>query len=141
VPLEKITSYRDLLVWQRAMDLVVASYRLTQHLPSREIYGLASQIQRASVSIAANIAEGHGRSLGDYLHHLSMAGGSLRELETHVLIAQRLSYVSHADAAAVFDMTQQIGRMLATLEPKLKTRRLAMRNAKHVAAKPGFADP
>jgi hypothetical protein len=73
-----VKSYKDLLVWQKAMDLVVESYKISKRLPRTETYGLASQIQRAAVSIPANIAEGHGRDhLGEYLHHLSIANGSL----------------------------------------------------------------
>lgn len=73
-----LKSYRELLVWQKAMDLVVESYRIGTLLPKTEVHGLKSQIQLAAVSIPANIAEGHGREhLGDYLHHLSMANGSL----------------------------------------------------------------
>jgi four helix bundle protein len=79
-----VKSYRDLKVWEKAMDLVVESYRITKLLPRGEAYGLATQIQRAAVSIPANIAEGHGIDhLGDYLRHPSMAKGSLTELETH----------------------------------------------------------
>ena len=90
-----IKSYRDLLVWQKAMDLVAESYILSGKLPKTEIYGLASQIQRSAVSIPANIAEGQGREhLGDYLHHLSVANGSLMELETHLLLVSRLGFVS-----------------------------------------------
>lgn len=88
-------SYRELLVWQKAMDLVVESYRIASLLPKAELYGLRSQIQRAAVSIPANIAEGHGREhLGDYLHHLSAATGSLMELETHFLITEKLSFLA-----------------------------------------------
>lgn len=91
----EIRSYRDLLVWQKAMDLVLECYRLGKLLPKSEMYGLTAQTQRSAVSIPANIAEGHGREhLGDYLHHLSVANGSLMELETHLLIIQRLSYLS-----------------------------------------------
>ena len=83
----KIISYRDLVVWSRAMDLVEACYKLTKQLPQSEIYGLSSQIRRAAVSVPANIAEGHERrNLGEYLQHLSIANGSLKELETHLLI-------------------------------------------------------
>lgn len=88
-------SYRELLVWQKAMDLVAESYRVAGSLPRSETYGLKSQIQRAAVSIPANIAEGHGREhLGDYLHHLSIASGSVAELETHFLVAERLSLLA-----------------------------------------------
>jgi len=87
----KITSFRDLRVWQLAMDLVELVYRLTRSFPRNEIYGLASQIQRAAVSVPSNIAEGHTREhTKEYLHHLSMSQASLAELETHLEIAIRL---------------------------------------------------
>ena len=90
---QSVASYRDLLVWQKSMDLVVKSYELAKRLPSNETYGLATQIQRSAVSVPANIAEGYGRHhLGDYLHHVSVANGSLKELETHLLIGQKLLY-------------------------------------------------
>jgi four helix bundle protein len=86
-----IKGYRDLQVWQKAMDLVVESYEVANLVPKNELYSLATQIQRAAVSIPANIAEGHGREhLGDYFHHLSYANGSLMGLETHFLIARKL---------------------------------------------------
>ena len=86
-----VRSYRDLQVWEKGMDLVVDDYRFAKSLPKSELYGLTSQMQRAAVSVPANIAEGHGREhLGEYLHHLSMANGSLMELETHCLLAVRL---------------------------------------------------
>ena len=79
-----VRSYKDLLVWQKAMDLVIECYRLTKRLPASEAYGLVSQIQRAVVSIPANIAEGPGRDhLGDYVRHISIAKRSVLELETH----------------------------------------------------------
>lgn len=88
-----VRSYHDLKVWQKGMDLVTESYLLRGLLPKDELYGLASQIRRAAVSLPANIAEGHGRDhLGDYLHHLSMANGSLMELETHLQIGKQLGY-------------------------------------------------
>ncbi len=123
--IRKITSYRDLLVWEKAMDLVVASYRLAKRLPGNETYGLASQIQRAAVSIPANIAEGHARRhLGDYLHHLSVANGSLRELETHILIACRLSYLQQSEVDPTLGLAAEVGRMLTGLTQKLRTRKI-----------------
>ena len=120
-----VQSYRDLKVWQKAMDLVVESYRLSRLLPKGEAYGLASQIQRAAVSIPANIAEGHGRDhLGDYLHHLSMANGSLMELETHLLIAERLSYLQMSQIEPVLKLAAEVGRMLSGLTKKLKSMNL-----------------
>jgi four helix bundle protein len=116
-----IKSHKDLKVWQRAMDLVVESYRLTKRLPTSELYGLASQIHRAAVSVPANIAERHGREhLGDYLHYLSVANGSLAELETHFLIAARLSYLKLGDLESVMALIDEVGRMLAGLTRKLK---------------------
>jgi len=121
----QIRSYRDLHVWQRGMDLVVASYELVKRLPPQEKYGLVSQIQRAAVSVPANIAEGHGRRhLGDYLHQLSVANGSLRELETHLLIANRLSYLKISEIEPVLAMTTDVGRMLTALTQRLKMKQI-----------------
>ena len=118
-----VRSYRDLVVWQKAMELVVECYRVTTLLPKEETYGLISQIQRAAVSIPANIAEGHGREhLGDYLHHLSIANGSLMELETHLLVAQRLGYVGPSETERALLLAAEVGRMLAALTKKLKGR-------------------
>jgi four helix bundle protein len=117
----KIETYRDLLVWQKAMDLVVRSYRLAKQLPAAELYGLTSQLQRSAVSIPANIAEGHGRRhLGDYLQHLSVANGSLKELETHLLMASRLSYLKASEVEPVLSLAEEVGRMLAGLMGKLR---------------------
>ena len=116
-----VRSYRDLEVWQKAMDLVVESYRLTSLLPKSETYGLPSQIQRAAASVPANIAEGHGREhLGDYLHHLSIANGSLLELETHILVSGRLSYAQQEHVERILGMIGEVGRMLAGLIRSLK---------------------
>jgi len=116
-----IKSYRDLQVWQKAMALVVESYSVTRLLPKSESYGLIGQIQRAAVSIPANIAEGHGREhLGDYLRHLSVANGSLMELETHFLIAVELGYVTREQTAHVMSATSEVGRMLTGLTRRLR---------------------
>jgi four helix bundle protein len=121
----KVTSYRDLVVWARAMDIVVVCYNLTKQIPQSEIYGLTSQIRRAAVSIPANIAEGHGRrNLGEYIQHLSIANGSLKELETHLLIAGRLHYVKDDEIIPALEGCAEIGRMLASLIQKLRQKRL-----------------
>lgn len=102
------------------MELVTESYQLARLLPSSENYGLISQIQRAAASIPANIAEGHGRQhLGDYLHHLSIANGSLMELETHMLIAERLEFLSRDQIATAMEKAAELGRMLAGLRKGL----------------------
>jgi four helix bundle protein len=119
---ERITvkSYRELKVWQKSMDLVIESYRITKHLPKTEMFGLTAQIQRAAVSIPANIAEGHGREhLGDYLRHLSIARGSLMELETHLLITTRL-YIPFDHVMCALNAVREIDRMLSGLTRKLR---------------------
>jgi four helix bundle protein len=120
----QVRSYKDLLVWQKAMDLVVLSYGLARHLPDSERYGLATQIRRAAVSIPANIAEGHGRKhLGDKLHHLSVANGSLKELETHLLIAERLAFLISANIQPALKLAEELGRMLSVLTQKLEAKK------------------
>ncbi len=117
----KITSYRDLVVWARAMDIVVVCYKLSKQIPQSELYGLIGQIRRAAVSIPANIAEGHGRgTLGEYIQHLSIANGSLKELETHLLIAGRLRFVRNDEIIPALESCSEIGRMLASLIHKLR---------------------
>ena len=106
-----IKGYRDLVVWQRAMDLVTATYRLTAAFPRDEGYGLAQQLKRAAVSVPSNVAEGHGRDhLGDYLHHLSVANGSLMELETQLMIAGRLGYRSREAEERILAHAAEVGR-------------------------------
>jgi four helix bundle protein len=120
-----VKGYRDLKVWQKAMELVVESYRLTKFLPRSELFGLISQIQRAAVSIPANIAEGHGREhLGDYLRSLSIANGSPMDLETHILLIRRLYRIGD-EAEAALAMTDELGRMLSGLTKRLKERLVA----------------
>lgn len=116
-----ITSYRDLLVWQKAIDLVVDAYRATAAFPKSETYGLVSQIRRAASSIPANIAEGYGRgSRKEYVQFLSIAQGSLKEVETHFIVAERLSYLTPAQTKRLLTQTDEIGRMLGSLIRKLK---------------------
>ena len=91
----KILSYKDLLVWQKSMEIVVQVYRMTRELPAAEQWGLVSQMRRAAVSVPSNIAEGYGRqATGEYRHHLSIGRGSLLELETQVLLCEKLGYLA-----------------------------------------------
>jgi four helix bundle protein len=118
-----IQSYRDLLVWQKAMDLVVNIYQVTTEFPKHELYGLSSQMQRAAVSIPANIAEGHDRdSTKEYLRHLAIAVGSLAEVETLIAIALRLKYLSQTPQDALIDQCRRLGRMLRNLQRSLRAR-------------------
>lgn len=120
----RVEDYRGLRVWQRAVDLVVLSYELTKRFPADELYGLTAQIRRAAVSVPANIAEGNGRQhLGDYIQHLSIANGSLKELETHFHVAGRLGYLAQEELDTVFDLSGEVGRMLTGLMQKLRTKR------------------
>ena len=111
-----VKSYRDLEVWKKSMDMTVKIYLLTQSFPESERYGLASQIQRAAVSIPSNIAEGYGRGhRKEYLHHLWMANGSLKEVETQLTLAVRLEFADKAVATKIWVDTQAIGKMLRKL--------------------------
>ncbi|MBK9216126.1 MAG: four helix bundle protein [Chloracidobacterium sp.] len=119
-----VNSYRDLVVWQRAMDLVEACYKIVLEFPPDERYGLSSQLKRAVVSIPANIAEGHGRDgLGEYIHFLGVAQGSLRESETHLLLAGRLGFISKETLDDALRLSEEISRMLGSLMRSLKGRR------------------
>ena len=102
------------------MDLVVASYGIARSLPQIERFDLAAQIRRASVSIPANIAEGYGRRhLGDYLRHLYIANGSLKELETELMLTERLGYCTSSSTGMPLQTADVLGRMLASLCRKL----------------------
>jgi len=117
---EGVHNYRDLVVWQKSMDLVELIYNLTRDWPREELYGLTSQIRRASVSIPSNIAEGQGRaSTKEFMHHLSMARGSLLEVETQVLLAQRLDYLSEPVATKLLSSIAEIGRLINGLTRSL----------------------
>lgn len=121
---KRIESYRDLIVWQKAVDLVVLCYELTKRLPPTERYGLSAQIQRAAVSVPANIAEGFGRKqLGEYIQHLSISNGSLKELETHLIVVIRLKLIEQGDVQPVLHQAEEVGRMLASLIQKLRSKR------------------
>ncbi|HEY6157424.1 MAG TPA: four helix bundle protein [Gemmatimonadales bacterium] len=117
-----VRSYRDLRVWQQAMDLVEATYRATQQFPTTERYGLITQLRRAAVSVASNIAEGHARSLGDYLRHLLISGGSLTEMETQFIVSTRLGFLPVAESEALLQSCDQVGRMLGGLRKSLRAR-------------------
>jgi four helix bundle protein len=116
-------TYKDLNVWQVAMELVVETYRLTRMWPDAERYGLISQAQRSSVSVPANIAEGYGRGhTAEYLHHLFMARGSLLELETHLEVAKRLTYVTPETLTNAQTLLARVGMMLNKLIQALKAK-------------------
>jgi four helix bundle protein len=117
-----IRSHRDLVAWQKAMELVVIVYRASEAFPKGELYGLTSQLRRAAVSIPANIAEGQGRrGKGEFLQFLSNARGSLLELDTHLEIALRLGYLTPQQHATVCTQSHQVGRLINGLMRSLTT--------------------
>lgn len=117
--MERISSYKDLIVWQKSVELVSKVYEITRLFPEEEKYGLTSQIRRSAVSIPSNIAEGYGRgSSKTYLQFLSIARGSLFELETQFHIARKLNFISVNDDIEI--IISEISRMLNALINKIK---------------------
>ena len=117
-----IRSHRDLIVWQKSMDLVVAVYRACKSYPKDETYGLVSQTRRAAVSIPANIAEGQGRRLAKEFHQfLAHARGSLLELDTHLELALRLEYMNQAQYCSLHQQIDEVGRLLNGLMRSINT--------------------
>ena len=116
------SGYRDLVVWQRAVDLVPKVYERLRSFPKHETYALADQIRRAVVSIPANIAEGQARrSKKEFLQHLSIAKGSLAELQTLLIVAEKLGYLTPAQLVEVEQDLTQVGRPLAGLMTRLRS--------------------
>ncbi len=116
-------SYRDLVAWQRSMELVTEIYRVTHKFPSHEMYGLTNQLRRAAVSVPANLAEGHGRdSTAEFLHHISYSLGSLAEVETHLEIACNIGYLPATSLKALFPKIDEIGKIIRGLQRTLKTK-------------------
>jgi four helix bundle protein len=115
-----IRSYKDLIVWQKSMDLVDSIYKTTEKLPSKEQFGLISQMRRASISVPSNIAEGYGRqSTGSYTQFLSIARGSLLELETQIELYIRLIFIQQKDAEKILNEIIEINKMLTSLIIKI----------------------
>jgi four helix bundle protein len=106
-----ITSYRDLIAWQRALDLTDLVYEITEMFPKREWWGLAFQMRKSAVSIPSNIAEGHRRNVGGYSHHLVISLGSHAELETQAMISARRRYISEQNLERFEGLSSQVGRL------------------------------
>jgi four helix bundle protein len=119
-----IQDYKELDVWKKSVALTTELYGLTSRFPDTERYGMSSQIRRAATSIAANIAEGWGRgSTGEYIQFLTVARGSLMELETHLIVACNLHFLKSDDLAAVLKPMKDIEKMLNRLIAVLRTRK------------------
>jgi four helix bundle protein len=116
-------NFKELTVWQLGMKLAEEIYRLSQHFPKHETYGLGSQIQRAAVSIPANIAEGHAIGTSkEFLRYLAIAQGSLAELETHLLLAEQLKYGNPIQIDAILNQCSEEARMLRSLRKTVRRR-------------------
>lgn len=119
-----IQSYRDLKVWQQGMDLAEGCYLATRQFPKDELYGMISQIRRASASIPANISEGYGRkSRNEYIQFLYIAQGSLKELETHLLLSQRVKLASKEVIFPLLTQCESVGRLLTGLIRALENKK------------------
>ena len=118
-----LQKHEDLIVWQKAMDLVVEIYGIVKLLPSEEVYALSNQMRRAAVSIPSNIAEGQGRNTTkDFIKHLYIAKGSKGELETQLLICVRLKYLAQSQIGAAQTLLVEIGKMLNALIQSLSSK-------------------
>ena len=137
-----VRSYRDLKVWRKGMVLTEVVYRLCRKLPPEERYGLAKQLKRASVSISANIAEGYGRrSLGEYLRFISIANGSLKEVETLLLLTGRLGLLQISETAKALATTDELGRMFTVLVRRLTIKMTNQRSSARPTPYPRLPTP
>jgi four helix bundle protein len=115
--------YKDLKVWQMGVEISLAVYRLTDKFPQHEKYGLVSQMRRAAISIPSNIAEGHSRGqTKDVIRFLSISRGSVSELETQLIVAERLEYVQRQDLDRIFSLLDEESRMLSGLRRSLSAK-------------------
>jgi four helix bundle protein len=118
-----IRDYRDLIVWQEAMDIAELVYRLTRGFPREELFGMTAQMRRASASIPANIAEGFGRAQRrSFIQFLPIAQGSLKELETHAALAARVELLPDAEASVLLDRCELLGKRLVAFVRSLEPR-------------------
>ena len=119
-----VQSYRQLIVWQKAMDFVAEVYRVTRTFPKEEMYGVTSQLRRAAVSIPSNIAEGQGRqTTGEFRQFLGHARGSLLETETQILLSERLEYLDQKTTETLIGQAAELGRILNGLMNSLEKSR------------------
>ena len=120
--MENIKDFKDLFLWQRAMDIVVEVYDLVKKLPKEELFALSDHIRRAVISIPSNIAEGQGRnSSKEFIHFLSIAKGSKAELETQLLLCVRINYLKELEIEKAMSLVEEVGKMLHSLQKRLTT--------------------
>ena len=117
-------TYRELIVWQKSMDLVTSIYQVSKLFPNDENFGLTSQLRRSAISIPSNISEGYGRnSLNDYIRFLNISVGSLYEVQTQIEIAFNLKYIENEQFKSIYDSTREIERMMSSLIRKLNEKK------------------
>jgi len=117
-------TYRELIVWQKSMDLVTSIYQVSKLFPNEENFGLTSQLRRSAISVPSNISEGYGRnSLNDYIRFLNISVGSLYEAQTQIEIAFNLKYIEKEQFKSIYDSTREIERMMSSLIKKLKEKK------------------
>ncbi len=122
----EIKNYQDLIVWQKAMDLAEIIYDTTTIFPKEELYGLTNQLRRAAVSIPSNIAEGSSRrAAGDYIRFINIASGSLAELETQLILSERLRFITKEKLEELKTHTEEISKMLFALQRSLRAKAAA----------------
>jgi len=127
----QVKSYKDLIVWQKSMDLVEMVYQVTKEFPKEELYGLTNQLRRAAVSVPSNIAEGQARSsTAEFRNFLSIARGSLAEVETQLLIAERLNYIESGKLGELMNIQAEINKMTNALMSKLALRHSSLTTTK-----------
>ena len=118
-----MSTFRNLLIWQKSMDLVTKIYSSTQQFPKEEVFGLTSQIRRSAISIPSNIAEGYGRdSNKEYLRFLNISISSLFEMQTQIEIAKNINYINETDFNKIYEDSREIERMLTSFIKKIKER-------------------
>lgn len=116
-----INSYKDLLVWRASIELAADCYSATKRFPKNEMYGMTSQVRRSAASIAANIAEGHGReNTGSFVQFLRIAQGSLKELETHLILSTRVDLMRETESGRLLRQAEEVGKMLRSLVRSLQ---------------------
>ena len=118
----KVKSYKDLIVWQKAMDMTESLYRIVKKLPKEETYALSDQMRRAAISIPSNIAEGFGRnSMKEYPQFLYIANGSVCELETQLMLCVRVNYLKENEIQPIMSLLSEIGKIIMTITKKLSS--------------------
>ncbi|MCA0334593.1 MAG: four helix bundle protein [Bacteroidetes bacterium] len=118
-----IKDFKDLIVWQKAMDLVAEVYGLVKKLPKEELYALSDQIRRSAISIPSNIAEGQGRNTHkEFNHFLAIAKGSKAELETQLLLCVKINYLNNSEIETAINLIQEVGKMINTFQKSLTSK-------------------